>query len=1297
MKPKPLSALSSPLLVKSITVCLGLAAAQPSAQAATRTWDGGGGTNVLNLNTNWSGDALPNAVGDIAQWDGTVTGALSLTSNAAWTPTSGNTTGGGTSILVTSTQTSSLTLAGNQNIGLGNVTVQSSAGAVTINPTAQIVFRGGPATITNSSSNVLTFGSSITNWNNGGGTDRTVTFDGSGNTQIDGNFILGGQGNFTTVTKNGVGTLTFNGAQNGGGTGLGNAMASLVVSAGTMKFGNAAQLGIGGGFGAYATNITNNGTLEWGSSANQILSGVISGSGNLVKSSTGALTLSNASLFSGATTINGGTLLVNGTGAINSTTGIAINGSGAKYVHTSSVASTRAITLTQGTLDGTGSVGAVTVGNGTGGVITNGNGGTGTLTLGSLTLTGAGTINFAHSGVSATAPVNVTGALATTPISGQVSVNATVTGTWSSGTTYNLLGYGSYSGSVSDFTLGTVAGLNIRQTAALGLNTSTKFLTLNIGGDTPKWTGGSGNSWNTTATGNWALIVAGTPTTFITGDIVLFDDSATSTVVNIDTANVSPTVTTFNNSSKSYTVSGTGSFGIAAGSVIKNGSNSVTISSANTYNGGTTVNAGTLALSGSGTLGAATGAVTVTGGSVDLGGTSQTTGAVTMSGNGSISNGTLAASSVTGTNTAGTSTISAVISGSGSVTENGAGGVMELSGENTYGGGTSLIAGTLSAGNKSALGSGVITFNSSTPGSVATLQASTDLSGANKLTNGLTVANAQGTAIIGGSNNLEIGGQVILAGGSSRTLTVNNSAATTFSGTNVSLTDTDTASRTATINGSGNLTVSGAIRNNAAGTNTNASALTYTGSGTLTLAGNNSYTGSTTLGSPATLTITGSSSGNGALIVASNGTGFLNLNPSGTILASSLQMNTFGTNINVGSGNVVIGSSGVTSNSNSDFRGFNLNGGVIESGGNVFASGAAVVVAFNGGTLKSGNAAGITLFDSDNTVNVAAGGATLDTTTGNITVGTNASSINVVKFNGTAAGTITLKGGNTFKSAITNTGRLDFQGSTTWDMNGGTSSVGGISGASGTITSGVAGSMTLTTNSSADSTFGGVIQNGSGTVALTKSGTGTQTLSGASISYTGPTTVSDGKLVVNGNITTSVVTVTTGATIGGSGSIGGNLTVASGATLAPGNSAGNLILGNGLTLAGSYAWELGALSTTNPGTDFDIVTVTAGSVDISGALLQLSLGAFAPTAISFWQTDQTWSGIINNTGAGDLAGNFAAIDNSAWSSLGMFTTTNTGNDVNLVWTTAVPEPASGAVLGLAGTLLMLRRRRSLKN
>ncbi len=226
-------------------------------------------------------------------------------------------------------------------------------------------------------------------------------------------------------------------------------------------------------------------------------------------------------------------------------------------------------------------------------------------------------------------------------------------------------------------------------------------------------------------------------------------------------------------------------------------------------------------------------------------------------------------------------------------------------------------------------------------------------------------------------------------------------------------------------------------------------------------------------------------------------------------------------------------------------------------------------------------------------------------------------------------------------------------------------------------------------NSAAVLTVSGAAASSTG--SFEKLGSGTLTLTGAN-SYTGATTVKSGTLIVNGSISTSsLTTVESGASLRGTGTVG-SLTVLNGGSLNPGNSAGEITLNNGLNLEGLYDWELATLSTANPGSDFDVVKVIAGSVDITGAALGLNLGANAPSAIPFWQMDQTWSGILNNIGVGSLTGAFAAIDNSAWSTLGSFTTTNTGNDVNLVWS-AVPEPGSTFMIGGLGVLALLRRRR----
>lgn len=96
---------------------------------------------------------------------------------------------------------------------------------------------------------------------------------------------------------------------------------------------------------------------------------------------------------------------------------------------------------------------------------------------------------------------------------------------------------------------------------------------------------------------------------------------------------------------------------------------------------------------------------------------------------------------------------------------------------------------------------------------------------------------------------------------------------------------------------------------------------------------------------------------------------------------------------------------------------------------------------------------------------------------------------------------------------------------------------------------------------------------GGGGGGLTKLGAGTLTLSGAN-TYAGPTTVSNGTLLVTGALGAGAVSVESGATLGGTGTIDGPVTVAAGGTFAPGTSIGTLTVNNTLTLGGSTALEV---------------------------------------------------------------------------------------------------------------------------
>ncbi|ECF6265333.1 fibronectin-binding autotransporter adhesin ShdA, partial [Salmonella enterica] len=175
-----------------------------------------------------------------------------------------------------------------------------------------------------------------------------------------------------------------------------------------------------------------------------------------------------------------------------------------------------------------------------------------------------------------------------------------------------------------------------------------------------------------------------------------------------------------------------------SGQVVKSGDDALTLSGANTYTGGTTINDGTLVATGVDALGSGdvTDNATLelnTGGTFDnaISGSGQVvksgdkmltlSGANSYSGGTLISDGTLVASNVeslgTGDvtnnatlelNTGGDFTNN--ISGSGQVVKSGDD-ALALSGANSYTGGTLISSGTLVATNVDALGSGDVTDN----------------------------------------------------------------------------------------------------------------------------------------------------------------------------------------------------------------------------------------------------------------------------------------------------------------------------------------------------------------------------------------------------------------------------------------------------------------------------------------------------------------------------------------------------------------------------------------------------------
>lgn len=223
----------------------------------------------------------------------------------------------------------------------------------------------------------------------------------------------------------------------------------------------------------------------------------------------------------------------------------------------------------------------------------------------------------------------------------------------------------------------------------------------------------------------------------------------------------------------------------------------------------------------------------------------------------------------------------------------------------------------------------------------------------------------------------------------------------------------------------------------------------------------------------------------------------------------------------------------------------------------------------------------------------------------------------------------------------------------------------------------------LTLGGSGDYSFGdgsnansGVIR---GAISLVKSGAGTQSL-GDTNTYTGTTEVTGGTLIVNGDqsAATGAVTVATGGTLGGTGTIGGATTVESGGFLtgATNGTVGEINFASGLTTESGSTWLIDLVQNVNGSSDL---------VDVTG-ILNLNSSTLSLVTSGIYTVGNTYT--IANYGS--RVGTFSNLAEGAF--LSGYQISYGANAITL---TAVPEPGTLGLLGLAlGGFVIRRLRRS---
>ncbi|ENM4403946.1 autotransporter-associated beta strand repeat-containing protein [Salmonella enterica] len=894
------------------------------------------------------------------------------------------------------TANTAVQLNGNNNTLANAGAILGDTNGVTINGsgntlTSQGKITGGTNAIfinSGSKNNTLTLNTgteisgSITDGNNSASANNNLILDGEGTlgSSISGLNSVTSSGDWTlsgaTMNLSGTtnsalwvksGTLIVNGA--------------MTAKGATVDSGTTLQIGNGGTLGAFNGDIVDNGTLTFNRSDAAVYGSVISGSGNVVKQGGGELTLSNNNSYSGGTTIAEGTLTATAGGALGSG-----NIDNRAYLKLDAASASDPFIVADLT---THSGATVEIGAGS------------TLQANTLTQQDGSTLTAdltATSGPAIRAKnVNLDGTLNVASPASQEPIRSTD----------DLISLALIesdnviSGDFDDITINgnamnpdafiTVVGQkNVNDTHYDLVETLTWYAdrdnaaidahgTFNLADADDSFTVNTvlenvdaNSGWNgqsLTKTGAGTLILNAENT--YTGGTTISDGTLVANNVEaLGTGNVTDNATLELNTGGDFDNAISGS-----GQVVKSGDETLTLSGANSYTGGTTISGGTLVAT-----------------NVEALGSGDVTDNATLE-----------------LNTGGT--FDNVISGSGQVVKSGDE-MLTLSGANSYTGGTTISGGTLVVSNVEALGSGDVTDNATLElntggdfdnniGGTGSVVKSGDktltLSGANSYTGGTTISGgtlvatnveALGSGDVTDNAVLELNtggtfdnvisgsGQVVKSGDEMLTLSGANSytGGTTISGGTLVATNVEAL-------GSGDVTDNATLELNTGGTFDNvisgSGQVVKSGDDALTLSGNNSYTGGTLI--------------SGGTLVASNvdalGSGDVTDN-------ATLEMNTGGDFDNAISGSGQVVKSGDET--------------LTLSGANSYTGGTTI----SGGTLVANNVEALGTGDVTNN-------ATLELNTGGDFDNAISGSGQVVK---SGDKTLTLSGANSYSGATTISG-----------------------------------------------------------------------------------------------------------------------------------------------------------------------------------------------------------------------------------------------------------------------------------